>query len=67
MNLQHCGTLNKQKQNYKYTKFKFMKKQHQLIDNTGKILARSSNHRVIECKAANADCETKVVMVMIRK
>lgn len=44
-----------------------MKKQHQLIDNTGKILARSSNHRVVEAKAANADCETKVVMVMIKK
>ena len=44
-----------------------MKKQHQLIDNTGKILARSSNHRVVEAKAAIADCETKVIMVMIKK
>ena len=44
-----------------------MKKQHRLIDNTGKILARSSNHRVVEAKAAIADCETKVVMVMVKK
>ena len=44
-----------------------MKKQHQLIDNNGKVLARSSNHRVVEAKAAIADCETKVVMVMVKR
>ena len=44
-----------------------MKKQHQLIDNNGKVLARSSSHRVVEAKAAIADCETKVVMVLIKK
>jgi len=44
-----------------------MKKQHQLIDNNGKILAKSFSHKRIEAKAANANRETKVVMVMIKR
>ena len=43
-----------------------MKKQHQLIDNNGKVLAKSSDHRRIEAKAGRANCETKVIMVMIK-
>lgn len=44
-----------------------MKKQHRLIDNNGRILAESSSHKRIEAKAARANCETKVVMVMIKR
>ena len=44
-----------------------MKKQHQLIDNKGNILAKSSDHRIIDAKAGRANCETKVIMVMIKE
>jgi hypothetical protein len=43
-----------------------MKKQHQLIDKNGNILSRSSNHKKIEKLAGDANCETKVIMVMIK-
>lgn len=44
-----------------------MKKQHQLIDENGNILAKSKNSRIIEAKASRANCETRVIMVMVQK
>lgn len=44
-----------------------MKKQYQLIDNNGKILSKSSDYRRIEAQAGRANCETKVIMVLIKK
>lgn len=44
-----------------------MKKQYQLRDSNNNLLDKSSNRKKIEGKAANADCETKVIMVMVKQ
>lgn len=42
-------------------------KKYELRDKSDKLLKSSLSHKKIEAAAFNADCETRVVMVMIQK